>query len=587
MSQTVSASDERVTADAAETKPSEAPAWKSLLVKLAPGGLGATLYFLNNLDVWHGLIAPPAGYVGMGVQRNSDIAIYLTWLHGYAKSWFLPNYSAPWITPADFIAPGWIPVALLQRLLGVSPVVALQIFTFIGYVFVAYAMAFAFRTFCRTRSQGMWALLVALACVPIDSLPVLSQFLGSSAQYGAATGRVHFLTMSDGFLRGLVTWPFLTYGTGFQVLSMGLLGRYVKSGERRWMMWMALACLISTLLHPFEIFVTVTTAGIVLLRLFGFTKETLKRLSWIAIAAGVGVSPYVIQTLRSEWMHEVALANSIVLSPSLLAGVVGLPMVLIVLLLLFGLPESRSDETVIVKTWFLVTMALFFVPGLPFALHLLDGSFIAIGLLLVMQVQELLARRPMLAKPVLQFVAVPLLVWSLLPHITFRVQAWDAGVQTQNQQFAFDTCTTFHGTCLKPTAIAPAGEVATVKWLSANANPQDLVLATEDASPWMANAPMHSFASHWLFSLLWPYPNYRNVRNAFFSGGLSVSQGHELLEIIGARWVVVPDGSPARQYLDNAVQRARFDTYTVYEIPGAHMKPYHDARILALGGSAH
>jgi hypothetical protein len=140
---------------------------------------------------------------------------------------------------------------------------------------------------------------------------------------------------------------------------------------------------------------------------------------------------------------------------------------------------------------------------------------------------------------------------------------------------------------LKPPAIAPAGEVATVKWLGANANPQDLVLATEDASPWMANAPVHSFASHWLFSLLWPYPNYRNLRNAFFSGGLSVSQGHELLEIIGARWVVVPDGSPANQYLDGAMQRARFGTYTVYEIPGAHMKPYHDARVLALGGSVH
>jgi len=586
MSQIVSASDERVPSAAQETEPLPAPAWNRLLTKLAPGGLGAILYFANNLDVWHGLIAPPVGYVGLGIQRNSDIAIYLTWLHGYAKGWFLPNYSAPWTTPSDFIAPGLIPVSLLQRLLGVSPVAALQIFTFVGYVFVAYAMAFAYRTFCKTRGQALWALLVALACVPIDSLPILSQLLGSSAQYGAATGRVHFLTMSDGFLRGLVTWPFLTYGTGFQALSMGLLGRYVKTGERRWMMWMALACLISTLLHPFEIFVTATTAGIVLLRRFGPTKETVTRLGWVAAAAAVGVSPYVIQTVRSEWMHEVALANSIVLSPSLLAGVVGAPVVLIVVLLLFGFPESRSDETVIAKTWFLVTMALFFVPGLPFALHLLDGSFVAIGLLVVMQVQELLQRRPTLAKPVLQFVVVPLLAWSLLPHVIFRAQAWDAGVATQNQQFAFDTCTTFHGTCLKPTAIAPAAEVAAVKWLGANANPEDLVLATEDASPWMAQAPVHSFASHWLFSLLWPHPNYRNVRNAFFSGSLTVGQGHELLELIGVRWIVVPDGSAARQYLDNAAQRARLGTYAIYEVPGAHIKPYHDARVLALGGSA-
>jgi hypothetical protein len=587
MSQSVNTVDESVTAEAAEVKSQEVPTWKRLLPRFVPGALGAVLYFLNNLDVWHGLIAPPAGYVGLGIQRNSDIAIYLTWLYGYGKSWFLPNYSAPWTTPAEFIAPGLVPVSLLQRVLGISPVAALQIFTFIGYVFVAYALAFLYRTFCKTRAQVIWALLIALACVPIDSLPIVSQFLGNGAQYGAATGRVHFLTLSDGFLRGLVTWPFLTFGTGFQVLSMGLLGRYVQTQERKWIQWLVLTCFISTLLHPFEIFVTATTVGVVLLRRFGFTKETLTWLGCIAVAACVGVSPYVIQTLRSEWMREVASANSIVLSPSLLVGVVGLPILAIVVLLLFGFPQSQTDETVIVKTWFLLTMTLFFVPGLPFALHLLDGSFFAIGLLLVMQVKELLAWRPLWAKPVLTYVAAPLLVWSLLPHVIFRVQAWDAGVETQNQQFAFDTCTTFHGTCLKPTAIEPSGEAATTKWLRANASPEDLVLATEDASSWVAQAPVHSFASHWLFSLLWPYPNYRNVRNAFFTGSLTPSQGHELLDMIGARFVVVPDGSPARQYLDNAVQRARFDTYTIYEVPGAHMKPYHDARILALGGSAH
>jgi hypothetical protein len=556
---------------------------RGLLLRLTPGFLGAVLYLLNNLDVLHGLIAPPAGYVPMGIQRNSDIAIYLTWLHGYAKGWLLPNYNAPWITPSDFVNPGLVPVSLLQRALGVSPVVGLQMFSFLGYVFVAYALAFAYKSFCKTRQQALWALLVAAACVPFDSLPLISHLLGGSAQYGAATGRVHFLTLADGFFRGLVTWPFITYGTGFQILSMGLLARYAKSGEQRWMNRLIVTCLLSTLLHPFEIFVTSTTAAVVLLRQSGFTRKNLTNLALIALAAGVGMSPYAIQTLRSPWMHEVANANSITLAPAMLLGIVGLPSVLVVALFFFGLPGNRSDETLVVKTWFWASFLMFFVPGLPFSLHFLDGAFIPIGLLLVMQLEELLERRPQVVRPLLQFAGVPLLVWSLLPHGIYRAQAWDAGVETMNLQFAFDTCTTFYGACLRPAAVAPAAEAATVRWLRANASSDDLVLATEDASPWVAEAPVHSFASHWLFSLLWPYPNYRNVRNAFFSGSLSAGQAHQLLAIIGARFVIVPDGSAAGRYLDIGVQRARLDTWTIYEVPGARMKPYHDAGILALG----
>jgi hypothetical protein len=556
---------------------------RTFLPRLMPAFLGTILYVLNNLDVLHGLIAPPPGYVPMGIQRNSDIAIYITWLYGYAKGWLLPNYNAPWITPSDFVNPGLVPVSLLQRALGVSPVAGLQIFSFFGYICVAYALAFAYKSLCKTRQQALWAVLIAIACVPFDSLPLISHLLGGSAQYGAATGRVHFLTLADGFFRGLVTWPFITYGTGFQILSMGLLARYVKTAEQRWMNWLILNCLLSTLLHPFEIFVTSSTAAIVLIRQSGFTRRNLTNLALIAAAAGVGIAPYAIQTLRSQWMHEVANANSITLAPALLLGIVGLPAILVVALTLFGLPQSTSDETLIVKIWFWASLVMFFVPGLPFALHFLDGSFIAIGLLLMMQMEELHARRPDVVRPLVQFVGVPLLVWSLLPHGIYRVQAWDAGVDTMNEQFAFDTCTTFHGTCLRPTAIAPAAEADTIRWLRANANPNDLVLATEDASPWMAEAPVHSFASHWLFSLLWPYPNYRAVRNAFFAGTLSPEQAHELLAMIGARFVIVPDGSSAGRYLDIGTQRVRLGTWTIYEVPGAKMKSYHDPAILDLG----
>lgn len=587
MSQVMTTSEPRADArEAVTTNPSgNIPSLRRLSL-LFPGLLGALLYVLNNLDVLHGLMAAPPGYAPLGIQRNADIAIYITWLRGYGKGWFLPNYSAPWATSPDFIAPGLIPVALLQKAFSLNPILALQIFSFVGYIFVAYAVAFAYQTFCKTRKLALWCLLVALACVPVGALPILSYLLREFAQYGDTTGRVQFMTLSDGFFRGLVSWPFITYGSGFQIVSMSLLARYVQTSERRWFHWLTLFCLVSTLMHPFEIFLTTTVVAIVLLRKFGVTADALKNVGAICLAMAIGIAPYALQSLRSTWVHEVANANRISITPALLMGVIGIPAIVAVVLLLLGFPTTRSNEIAILRTWFVCSLLLFFVPGIPFSLHVLDGSFIAIGLLLVLQVQDLLALRPHLAKPLVAYVAVPLLLWSFIPHIVFRAQAWSAGVAAQNEQFAYDSCTTFHGTCLRPTAIEPLAESATIKWLGENANPDDLVLATDDASPWIATAPVHSFASHWLFSLLWPYPNYRVLRNSFFSGTLTPAQGRQFLQILGARFVVVPDGSRAKQYLDNAVERTRYYSWTIYEIPGAHMKPYHDPALLALGGGA-
>ena len=558
----------------------------SRLNPLIPGLLGALLYALNNLDVLHGLIAAPPGYTGLGIQRNADIAIYVTWLRGYGKGWFLPNYNAPWATSPDFIAPGLIPVSLLQKAFSLHPVLALQIFSFVGYIFVAYAVAFAYKTFCKKRSGAFWSLLVALACVPLGALPGLSYLLRAFAQYGDNSGRVQFMTLSDGFFRGLVTWPFITYGTGFQILSMSLLARYVQTSERRWFRWLALFCLVSTLMHPFEIFLTTTVVAIVLLRKFGPTADMLRNIGAICVAMAIGITPYALQSLRSAWVHEVANANRISITPALLVGVIGLPAIAVVTLLLFGFPARRSDEITLLKTWFVCSLLLFFVPGIPFSLHVLDGSFIAIGLLLVLQVEDLFSRQSHLAKPLLAYVAAPLLILSLIPHGVFRAQAWSAGVAPQSEQFAYDSCTTFHGNCLRPTAVEPLAESLTIKWLGENAKPEDLVLATDDASPWIATAPVHSYGSHWLFSLLWPYPNYRALRNSFFMGTLTPAQGRQFLQILGVRFVIVPDGSPARQYLDNTVERTRYYSWTIYEIPGAQMKPYHDPAVLALGGGA-
>ncbi len=545
------------------------------LGKLVPAILGSTLFLLNNLGVIHALVASPAGYSPLGVQRSNDVAQYLTWLGGLKTGWILPNYHAPWLTPPGLIVPGLFPVAVLERLFSVKQVVALQLFSLGGYVAAAYALAFAYRTFFKTPKQAFRAFLISLTCVPLASLPGVFKLFQNVhwalPVLGNSAGANEFIIVSEGLFHGLITWPFLTYGTCGQVLAMSLLARYGCSRELRWFRWLAVVCFLAALIHPFEIFVTVPVAVIVLLQEAEPIAHRLARISIILAAAGAGLFPYLIQSFCVPWLDEVTTANrpNLYIPPAYLLAALGVPTILVVLLLLFGLPKSQNRDVLVLKTWFVSTLLVFYVPGLPFALHLLDGVFIAIGMLLAIQVQELLESQPILAQPVLRFLILIVVIWMVFPHVLFRAQCWRDGTAISKIKFA--------------SAIAPNDEFAALEWLRKNAGPSDLVLASEQTAPWVATAPVHSFASHWLFSSSQTRPGDAELRALFFEGRLPSERAHELLETLGVRFVVVPDGSGARSYLENATVRAHFNSTAIYELPGAHMKNYGDSRIVQLG----
>jgi len=547
--------------------------WKSLLPKLVPTLLGTALWLANNLDVIHSLMAHPPGYLPLGVQRNNDIAMYLTWMNAMTKEWFVPNFHAAWSTPHNFLILPLVPVVALQRWFSVSSPLAYQMFSLAAYIFTANAVAFACRTFCESRRQAVCALLLALACVPLGSLPFVSYVSGHHVPPGDVPGRHAFFVVSDGFFHGLVTVPLLTFGTGLQILSMALLARYSRSSERRWLAWLALACLFSAFMHPFEILVTIPVVAVVFLRQFGLTARSLTNLCLVYAAAAVGLAPHALQSLRIPWVHEIARINQEILgfSPATLFVVLGWPALLVVVLLFLGAPDKPKPETTVLTTWFLATIVMVFVPRVPFAPHLLDGLFVVIGLLLSIQIRDLSVRWPVLRIPLLRVAGVILVALSLVPHVTMRLAAWSAAVGRDT--FSFPSA-----------ALMSLPEVHATQWLRGNASWDDLVLTNPDAAPWLAMAPVHSFAAHWLCSLTITHPNYLTLQESFFAGTLSPIEGHQLLETLGVRFVVVPDQGPALQYLDKAVPRIHFDAWSIYEIPGAHMKPYHDPAIVALGG---
>lgn len=542
--------------------------------KLLPGVFGGALFLLNNLGVIHAFFASPPGYGPLGVQRTSDIAQYLTWLGGLKTAWILPNYHAPWITPSGLIVPGLFPVAVLERLLSLKQVVALQLLSLSGYVAMAYALAFAYRTFFKTHQQAFKALLISLACVPLASLPGVFRFFhGVLPVLGGSAGAYEFMAASEGFLHGLVTWPFMTYGTCGQVLAISLLARYSNSHERRWFNWLVVVSFFAALIHPFEIFVTVPVTVILLLSETQPIAQRLVRIAAILVASAAGLSPYLIQSLRVPWIHEATNANrpDLYIAPAYLFAILGIPAILVVLMLLFGLPKSRSREVLVLKTWLVTTLLMFYVPGMPLPLHLLDGVFFAIGMLLIMQIEELVEQQPILARPSLRFLIVILMIWMVVPHLLFRVRCWKDGTATLQSKIRFAS------------AIAPKDEFLAVEWFRKNARPEDLVLANEVTAPWVATAPVHSFASHWLFSSLATRPKDAELRASFFDGKLPREKAHEFLQTLGIRFVVVPDGSGASSYLQKAMLRARFDSTAIYELPEARMKQYEDSGIVQLG----
>ncbi|HVZ17968.1 MAG TPA: hypothetical protein VG897_12670 [Terriglobales bacterium] len=536
------------------------------------------LYAINNLGTIHAKLAAPAGYAPFGVLRDSDVAQYLTWINGLRLGWFLPNYHAPWITSPGLFVPGLYPVAILTRILPLSVAASFQIFNLAAYICTAYVLAFAYRTFCETRAQALWAFLVALACVPLAALPGFASLVRlhplGPAVFGSTGGVSEFSLVSDGFLHGLSTWPLIAYGTCLLVLGMTLLARFCITHEAHWLRRLAFVSFLAALVHPFEIFVLLTVSTIVLIRLGTSLRETLTRVLLVIVPAALGFLPYIVEANRFDWVRQVSLANCSLplVMPSRVIAAIGIPAVLALILLFLNLPRRSDEKTMILKVWFAATFVLLYVPGLPFPLHMLDGIFVCIGLLLVAQLKDVLAGRQFLSKSASYAIAGVLLAWTLFPHLAFRVRAWHDAINPNS-----NGVTTFAA------AIAPADEHATVAWLRNNASPDDLVLATEDAAPWIATAPVHSFASHWLFSSEDTRPGDMLFREKFFHGELAPAVAERFLKILGARFVVVPDNSNALQYLSSANLRAHLKSWSIYELPGQQIKPYLDPRLVDVG----
>jgi hypothetical protein len=87
---------------------------------------------------------------------------------------------------------------------------------------------------------------------------------------------------------------------------------------------------------------------------------------------------------------------------------------------------------------------------------------------------------------------------------------------------------------------------------------------------------MHSLASHYISSL--SYADQKRQVEEFYEGRLNLKAARQMLSDYGVSYVVMPEGSPAIDYLAEREKRVKFGSLVIYELIGHTMKPYPGLR---------
>ena len=527
--------------------------------------VGSACFFLNNLAVWSGVLHPPPGYVPRYAVANLDVPIYLTWMNLAPSHWLLPNLNAPWRGDAALVSPLVLTAGKLSHALGLTPVAGFQIFHYFLYVWAAFVLGVLLWTFCPTPRQRLAAAIAIVASLP---LPLLA--LGWTNLVGQRVpilwlGLVQYsYETADGLLRGGASNSFtLSFGTAANLLAVALVARYVLRRQPRDLALLAITAFSSAFFHPVEVCVIVSAsvASFALLARRERQWSTLLRPSLaVGTAAFCGLLPYLIQTSRSEWVRDISRLYQWQPASVLWVPLVfGIPTILVAyfVLLRYRLPNPVDE---VLRTWFLVTVALLFVPGIPFKLHMFDGfPYVTAVLLVRLLASHVHVRTAVAAKPrLVPALAVTALALSLPGYVALYQQLWKDGRAADAE--------------LLVNAVSRQEEPRLIDWFRRHAPPDQLVMSPVDLAPWIATAPIPSLASHDLFSV--NYEEQSKFVGDFYAGHLTADQAAKALDHYGVRYVVVPATSAAGQYLRDATPQTTLGPWTVYQRQSAVRPAY-------------
>jgi hypothetical protein len=527
-------------------------------IKVATLVFALGLFLSNKLAFLAGSLHTPAGYSFTNFSRDEGVAAHVTWIRAFQDRVFIPNYQAPYVTEPAHFHPWRFLLARATKLAGVDIATGYHFAHLLYYVLTAYALLFAIRVFTASKKQALGALFIALCVVPLKSLVLLPAFLLGLDIWRDLPGLSdYFWWSADGFFHGISGSVMATFGTGITLLAMGLLARYLQTNEKRYLTAAGAAAFLSAFFHPMEVCVIVGAGSLTLLLRKGRQWIRASReVAVLSLPGAAGLAVHIIPALRYQWLYDAAqqLRWSAV-SPLHLLLMLGLPAILVAVLF-FIRTRMASPSDLLLQCWFWVTLIGIYIPWVPWSQHFLDGFHYATALLLVRQglqielVRQMWRSYPRLAASAL----IVCSVLSLVPHVFYRIQSFDRLLTT----------------------LAPEEEIALIHWMRQNAKPDQLVLAPLENAPWLATVPMHSFASHRQLSST--FQEQARLSGAFYGGTMKPEEALRFIKEYGVTYVVVPEASPALQYLTGYQEKAWFGSLAVFELPGNFMKPYPGKR---------
>jgi len=538
-----------------------------LRFEIAPLLLGALLFVVNEAPVLRGYLAPPPGYTGSLLPQSMDHLQYLTWINGYrhTRGWLIPDYNAPWTTEPALLNPFCWFIGRTSALFGVDPLWIYHLLFLALSIAGGYALFFALRAFTCSRTQARVALLFSLCCVPVASVLALSRYVFGTASPWLGVilwaSKVHGRYTSDGLGDGISGSPLVLFGTVTTLLCMGLLAKYLTTNRTAYLRWAGLVAGFSAFVHPFEIFVIAGAGGLALvIRKDRPWWQAARDAACLVLPGLAGMTPYLYLALRHPWLKEAAVQNRwdawASFPPPMLVLLLGFPAVFCIVSFILPL-ERRSVTDLLLLLWFGVTLVGVYVRWIPWSHHLLDGVHYAIGLLLARQAARSSFMRGL-------WTARPLLVRSLLG--TFLILSLAARAVYLTDAIAAATVAGGSNSMVMSTA-----DRAVLAWLREHAGAGQLVLAPQSSCGWFATVPMHSFASHWLFSLTWD--QQMRLSEAFYRGTLDLGAAESLLTDFGVGYVVVPKHSPAERYFSGQAPVMRIESTAIYRISNTGLRP--------------
>ncbi|MFN8580373.1 MAG: hypothetical protein U0163_05260 [Gemmatimonadaceae bacterium] len=304
------------------------------------------------------------------------------------------------------------------------------------------------------------------------------------------------------------------------------------------------------------------------------------------IAYALGLAPYVALSLAVPWLRFVSLINRWPVPPlgELLVGLGGVAVVAIAVAAWTLWARARRQprpvndpasgpstddlRSPLLACWVLAAMIGVHLPLLPWSQHLFDGFHLAAAVLVARELPRAIPRDRLRwaagsrSRAAFVVAAAVLVLSCGLPLSAYYRTAWREARAPVPRHFA--------------SYLMSVPEQDLIDWLRAHAEPEDLVLAPPNLAPWVTTAPVHSFASHFVFSM-YRAPQ-RDLARQFYAGSAPAEWSTRFLTRYGFRFVVVPDDAPTAIAATLTIPRARIVAQVgqmrIVELPGQRMTAY-------------